>query len=370
MADFAGETVCSRVNPAAANDPPTDAGADRHIDQIVIAATGAKALLGKRRQVGVVTDGGGEVKSIFEVLSEWHFVPARKVGERQSHAAAQIDHSGRCDANTAYRPSRPGHDLANCCPRCGAARRPCPAAPGGNARASQDRAGAVNQRHARVSYRPMSMATARPDIWTPSCCRLQWWREVQSRCAISRPYWRRMRCRTGSQELVQGGICVAEPCDIVVNVQRRTERPAIQIGDDDACLAGNELSADVVGMGRQTRRVAREVVRLHQSGADIAIEAVMAGHDSVQLAAARDVLVVEHRTLPGGCTPSTSRMSASSILATMGLRPGKNWSGLANPCARSGGTARGKRQGLNLTCQEVVSLAMCTRRTCGPERIG
>src|SRR5687768_14334230 len=91
---------------------------------------------------------------------------------------------------------------------------------------------------------------------------------------------------------------VPGPCDFSVDVQRCIESSTAGAGDDDAALLRNQRAADVVGVACQRRWEAARGEQRAQQRSKVGDEAIVSGHQLVELASGRGVLVLEAVRLP------------------------------------------------------------------------
>src|SRR6187200_2633965 len=91
-------------------------------------------------------------------------------------------------------------------------------------------------------------------------------------------------------ERLEGGVRIADPADIRGHVEWRVERQTIFVGHEDAQLPRDQFRAQIVRVTAE--RGAARTATLEQRS-QIRDEAIVARHQLVELATARDVLVLE-----------------------------------------------------------------------------
>ena len=77
VADLPGDAAGAAVQPAAEDDPGTDAAGDLEVDHVVAAARAALVQLGERAEVGVVVGVHGYAEPPLELLAGQQPLPAR-----------------------------------------------------------------------------------------------------------------------------------------------------------------------------------------------------------------------------------------------------------------------------------------------------
>src|SRR6185295_18605994 len=95
-------------------------------------------------------------------------------------------------------------------------------------------------------------------------------------------------------ECLEGGVRIADPAYIRGHVEWRAERHALLVGHQNAELTRNQLRAEIVRVAAERGPAATTTF---EERSQISDETIVARHQLVELAAARDVLVLEQLCL-------------------------------------------------------------------------
>src|SRR5689334_22540032 len=95
--------------------------------------------------------------------------------------------------------------------------------------------------------------------------------------------------------LANARVCVADPRDVRIDIERRVDWFTRRTGDDYAALVRDERRANVVRMAAERRRQAARGDDRLQQRPNVGNESIPAGNQLVELTARRQILILETR---------------------------------------------------------------------------
>ena len=102
MSELGSQAARTKQQAVVNQDAPSNPGADRNVDQVLVSLPGAVLPFPEGGQIGIVPQAYRDLECFFQTRSERHIYPARYVGSVKDYPFEWIKRSWRCDTDCAH----------------------------------------------------------------------------------------------------------------------------------------------------------------------------------------------------------------------------------------------------------------------------